>query len=195
MVTPTLVAFLSVMMKAHLELYPGDVTLCAKTSELPGSDGYSSRIIQGSSVQVSKSPFLTMGSASVQLGGVTGLVVVWVIVFVDVYTVVGVGVAVRMQEQALLSREGGKAVVAGKSRLAGAAAVTVLIFLISIVNGLILLQRVATALRSCLHSGYCGAYIGATERTRTRAISSIDKRPIEIISVACPKIYRWPVAG
>lgn len=82
MVTVTLVASLSVMMKAHGELYPGDVTLCEKTSELPGSAGYSSRIIQGASVQVSKSPFLTKGKASVQLGGIADAVEVCMMVFV-----------------------------------------------------------------------------------------------------------------
>ena len=61
----------------------------------------------------SKLPFFTIGVGTVQLPPPTVVVVVTVVV----YTVVGLGVAVKMQEQALLRREAGYCVVAGKSRL------------------------------------------------------------------------------
>lgn len=62
---------------------------------------------------LSKLPFFTIGVATVQVPAPTVVVVVTVVVKI----VVGVGLAVRMQEQALLRREAGYWVVAGKSRL------------------------------------------------------------------------------
>ena len=63
---------------------------------------------------LSKPPFLTMGVGTEQPAGFTVVVVVTVVV----KTVVGVGWAVNIQEQALLKREAGY-VVAAKSRFAG----------------------------------------------------------------------------
>ena len=63
---------------------------------------------------LSKPPFLTMGVGTEHPVGFTVAVVVTVVV----KTVVGVGWAVRMQEQALLRRDAGY-VVAPRSRLMG----------------------------------------------------------------------------
>ena len=76
--------------------------------------------VQGARAPVSKLPFFTIGVAAAgQLFAVTVETTV-------VTTVVGVGVAVRMQEQALLSLDAGY-VVMGISRLALPAGVTVVL--------------------------------------------------------------------
>lgn len=86
---------------------------------------------QGASEPASKSPFLTIGVATEQ---VDGFVVVTVATTV-VTTTIGEGVVERMQEQALLSRDAGYAVVAGRSRLALATVTVVVVVFVVLVVG------------------------------------------------------------
>lgn len=113
-------------------------------------------MVQGGREPVSKLLFLMMGVVSVQLGEGAVLVVDWVMVFVEVKIVVGSGVVVRMQEQTLLSRDAGNAVVGGRFRFARVA-VAVWVFLMRVTRCFPAFDRQFILLRCYQDSGDCGA--------------------------------------
>lgn len=83
----------------------------------------------GAREPLSKPPFLTIGVATEHPVGEVVAVVAVTVATTVVTMVVGERVAVRMQEQALLSLDGGY-VVTGRSRLPLAAGVTVVLGLV-----------------------------------------------------------------